>query len=182
MSGWPPVTDGVYWSPSTGGQFSDPALATYQSPYQNFTINSIEFMIVLKMPVWLEAGQAGRFYAYFQHVVDGAIPFNMAPNNAFPTLSIIDGNGIAVSTGVVQGVTINTVFADPNGAGSFYCQVGLGASMQPGRYGVKWNATYQPNAVNGVAQPTLPIEAIRYFQATVTRSPSRFFLKNTSHL
>jgi len=179
---WPPIADGPYWSPNPSGSFASPRQATAQAPYQKFDIQMLEFRLVMTMPVWVESGTSGRFYCYFEHEVDGAIGFNQAPNTAFPAIAIIDGNGNAIPTGVNNGVTLNQVFADPNGTGSFFCQVQFGASLPPGAYAAKWTATYQPLPEGGNAMPTLPIEAIRYFTVTQTRQPSQFFLKQTGHL
>jgi len=84
-----------------------------------------------------------------------------------------------VPTGVVQGVTIGTVTANPSGSGQFFTVVQFGASMQAGKYVASWSGSYTPtNSIE--PKVALPIAARQAVTVTVTKAPSRYFFYDTS--
>jgi hypothetical protein len=173
-------TPGGYYSPNRN-LLTRPSFSTAQTPVLRYDIDSGEFKLTLFSPQWVEAGNSARFSCYFEHKVDGPIPFTNPPNNTafvFPSLLIKDGNGNTVATGV----TINAIASDPGLEGNFYCQVEMAATLAPGDYEVEWDAEYQPQPVNGVTQPELPIRARRNFKILATQKPSQFFLVSTKHI
>lgn len=82
-------------------------------------------------------------------------------------------------TSGANGFVVNSVTADPGLLGNFYSQVEVGAAAPAGYYEAEWNAQYQPQPVNGVSQPELPIKVRRPFMVQVTTKPSNFFLVST---
>ena len=179
MSGYP--EPGGYYSPNRS-IITPPSLTTRQTPPLRFEVDSNEFRLILMHPPWIETGNTGRFTCYFSHNVDGAIAFTNPPNNTqftAPALSILDGNGIIVSSNFI---TINPPQTDPGMLGNFFSQVQIGANLPPGYYETKWTAQYQPQPVNGISQPLLNIQAVRGFNVMLTRAPSQYFLVSTKRI
>src|SRR6185437_10496272 len=118
--GW--MTDGTYWSPNSPvNQTPGVGQTLKDTPIQQEVITTGEFRFVVAWMPEIEAGSTGRFYAYFEHVQDGAISFTIPPNTVLPVIAILDGNGVPVfSPTNVQGVVIGTVTPNQGAQGSFY--------------------------------------------------------------
>lgn len=169
----PPFSGGLEGIPNT-----DPQDTISANPPQNYPVPSTEFNTTLSQPLSIEAGGSARFLGTFAHVTDGPLGGNSSPWTTGPTFLILDGNGLAVATGVVQGVTIGAVTVNPAGSGQYFAVVQFGASMQPGRYVASWTGTYTPT---NTQEPhvALPVAARKAFNVTVTKAPSRFSFANT---